>query len=567
MSKSDTLSTSRVDPATASTIDSNEVTLSEPRKDANDVIDPPKRNVLRSITIVAACTGTMILNVSASTSVSMAIPNIASELHFPSDKVAWIVSAFSLSSGCLLLLFGRLADLYGRKLVWLFGAAWIVATSIACSFTRTDTQLIILRAMHGMGVAAMVPAAVGILAHSFPPGRARSTAFATFSAGAPLGGAIGMVFGGVMAQYASWKGVFYFIAGMAAVIGVAGLFGMDPDPKRTASSSKDHSVDWPGAFLVTAGLVLLTFALSEASETGWGKPLIISFLVIGILLLILFLLWEHYVVTHFSSPPLVSLDIWTRDHGRFGAMQAVAFLEWACFTTLTFWAILYYQNYVRLDPIHTMIRFLPMPVTGVLINVVVALTVGAVNGAYLLALGTAATSTAALLFALINPDAQYWAYGFPAAILCVFGADFVFACGSLFIAKIAHPKEQSVAGALFQTVQMLGTSFGLAITTIAQAGGMKSESEALDLDISNDATALEVPPPVLLKGYRLAQWASFAFGVCGLIVVVLFLHGIGIVGSKKGKGVVAPEEAQPSRQEPIDEKVEESKEKPELSTA
>ena len=84
----------------------------------------------------------------------------------------------------------------------------------------------------------------------------------------------------------------------------------------------------------------------------------------------------------------MSLDIWTRANGRFGAMQAVAFMEWACFTTGTFWAILYYQNYVRLDPIHTMIRFLPMPVTGVICNVVVALTVGMINGAYLL--GTSA---------------------------------------------------------------------------------------------------------------------------------------------------------------------------------
>jgi MFS family permease len=85
----------------------------------------------------------------------------------------------------------------------MFGAIWGVAISIGCSFAQTGTQLIILRAMHGIGPAAMVPAAIGILAHSFPPGRSRSTAFATFSAGAPLGSAMGMVFGGVMAQYAT----------------------------------------------------------------------------------------------------------------------------------------------------------------------------------------------------------------------------------------------------------------------------------------------------------------------------------------------------------------------------
>ena len=100
----------------------------------------------------------------------------------------------------------------------------------------------------------------------------------------------------------------------------------------------------------------------------------------------------------------------------------------------------------------------------------------------------------------------------------------MFACGSLFIARIAKPKEQSVAGALFQTVQMLGTSFGLAITTIAQAAGMKNEASAMGVTVSPDATALEIPPEVLLKGYRLAQWTAFAFGVCGksLLYAVMF---------------------------------------------
>ncbi|CCA74472.1 related to aminotriazole resistance protein, partial [Serendipita indica DSM 11827] len=129
--------------------------------------------------------------VSSVTGISMAIPTIARELEMENDQIPWIVSAFALSSGCMLLLFGRLADLYGRKLVWLIGSLWIVVISIACSFAKTGVQLIVLRAMHGMGPAAMIPAALGILAHAFPPSRARSTAFATFSAGAPLGGAIG----------------------------------------------------------------------------------------------------------------------------------------------------------------------------------------------------------------------------------------------------------------------------------------------------------------------------------------------------------------------------------------
>jgi hypothetical protein len=95
---------------------------------------------------------------------------------------------------------------------------------------------------------------------------------------------------------------------------------------------------------------------------------------------------------------------------------------------------------------------------------------------------------------------------------------------------------------------MLGTSFGLAITTIAQAAGMNHKAREMGINVPSDATALEIPPEVLLKGYRIAQWTSFAFGVVGLTLTVVFLHGIGVVGSKKEKAVVAPEEAQPEGQ-------------------
>jgi hypothetical protein len=154
----------------------------------------------------------------------------------------------------------------------------------------------------------------------------------------------------------------------------------------------------------------------------------------------------------------------------------------------------------------------------------------------------------------MDPSAPYWQYGFPAAIICVFGADFAFACGTLFIAKIAHPHEQSVAGAIFQTIMALGTSVGLSITTIAEVAGMKSEARKLGITLASDATAAQLPPAVLLKGYRAAQLAGVGFGVCGkwnlivtatrqsvdmtykgLLIIIVFLHGIGIVGTKQKK--------------------------------
>jgi hypothetical protein len=179
-----------------------------------------------------------------------------------------------------------------------------------------------------------------------------------------------------------WRGVFFFFSALATTIGIIGWLAIDSDAQH--ETSKDKRVDWIGAFFVTTGLVFIIFALSDASTSGWGSPLIISLLVLGAVFIGLFLGWEHYLISRTSYPPLMALDIWTRARGQFAAMQAVAFFEWCCFTTLTLWGMLYYQNYLHLDPMSTMLRFLPMEITGFICTVLVAILVGRISGAYLL---------------------------------------------------------------------------------------------------------------------------------------------------------------------------------------
>lgn len=168
---------------------------------------------------------------------------------------------------------------------------------------------------------------------------------------------------------------------LGAVVFVVGYFAIENDPP---APNQDKRIDWIGAFLVTSGLVLITFSLSDASSIGWSSPVIISLLIIGFILVSSFIAWEYHLTHRTSFPPLMPLDIWARDHGRFAAMQVVGFLEWACFTNLSMYAMLYYQNYLSLSPLLTMYRFLPMPVTGLICNVIVAIVVNHISGAYLL---------------------------------------------------------------------------------------------------------------------------------------------------------------------------------------
>ncbi|KAF7378142.1 MFS general substrate transporter [Mycena sanguinolenta] len=477
----------------------------------------PTRSTWRSVLIVATTTLAMVTNIASSTAPSIFLPVIGRDLNIEEDQLQWLVSSFSLSSGCLLLLLGRLADLFGRKKFFLLGTGWLVIFSLGCGFAKNATTIYILRGLQGIGPAAFIPACLGILAHTFPPGRARSVAFATFSAGAPVGGTLGTQLGAVLVQKTdpTWRSPFFLFAGMAALCLIGGLLTIDSD---IPTPDTDRRVDWIGAFLITVGLALLLFVLGQGqlAPNGWKTAYIIALLISEGKL----------------RPPLMKLTLWTRANGRFAVIQTIAFLNWATFISWYFWLQVYFEDFLHLSPVRTAVRLLPMPVTGIMLNAIVALVIGRIPFFVLIALGTGFTGIGALLIAIMRPQVTYWAYDFVALVASVFGADFVFAGGTIFVAKVALPGEQSVAGGLFQTLTQLGTAFGLAITTI----------------VHNAAGGEGVGDDVPLKAYRAAQWTCFGMAMLGTVLAIGFLRGVGPVGGpdepppEKDRDVPVPHE-------------------------
>ncbi|CAE6516665.1 unnamed protein product [Rhizoctonia solani] len=487
----------------------------------------------RALVVTLACTLAMVNNIMSGASISIALPDMGKDLGISQADLQWLVSSYSLTSGCFLLLFGRLADLFGRKKVFLLGSLWSLAWAIGCGFAPNAIALDVMRAFQGMGAAAAVPSAVGILAHEFPPSVARSVAFATFSAGAPLGGGIGFVIGGLMTQYTSvkWRGVFFVSAGIGALTIAAAAVGIHKDKP---SQEQDRRIDWVGAALSTVALVLLTFSLAQSSSAkdGWRTPYIPVVLVISVLLLGCFVYWEHYIETRTTRPPLMRLGLWTRAKGKFAAIQLVVFFDWSCFTTWQFFVTLYYQEYLGLSPAsrtHILVEFEP---SGFLCNLAIALFIGRISGSVLIGVGCFFTGLAALLFAVIIPSATYWAFGFPAAAVVVIGADFMFATGSIFVAKIALPHEQSLAGGIFNTLNQLGTAFGLAIANVVNNNVHRSALRESGDELGS-----------LLRGYRAAFWTCFAFGMAALVLTLIFLRDIGIVGHSPKSSVEAEEQS------------------------
>ncbi|KAI0306084.1 hypothetical protein B0F90DRAFT_1695908 [Multifurca ochricompacta] len=288
--------------------------------------------------------------------------------------------------------------------------------------------------------------------------------------------------------------------------------------KDEPSTEEDQRVDWIGATLITSGLILIVFVLTDlpAAHKGWRDPYIIVLFAVGVCLVLLFAAWQYYLErrledpnlphTYWTAPPLMKLTMWTRAHGRFA---------------------LYYQTYLNLSPIHAMLRLLPMFFVGILANMMVACIIGRIDVVYIIAMGTFLTGCANVLFAVIDPSAPYWAFGFPSTCLIVLGADFMFAPGTLFISKVSLPHEQSVAGALFQAMTLIGSAIGVSVSTIVFTGVLRAESNRLG--VAMDRGGDDAPLPAQLKAFKAAMWTGFAFCVlCTMLCV--FLRGVGVVG-------------------------------------
>ncbi|KAI0789690.1 efflux transporter [Abortiporus biennis] len=515
----------------------------------------------KGIMLTAVCTLSIIL-VSATLSGGLiSLPQIGVALNIREDQLQWVTSAYALSSGCLLILFGRLADLHGRRKVFILGCIFQGAFALGSGFAKDLVSIGVLRAFQGIGAAATIPASLGILAHAFPPGPSRALAFATFSAGQPLGGGLGFAIGGLLTTYAhtTWQTMFFIVAGLSVLCIAGALVFIDPDHPTT---EVDRRVDWLGAFLVTAGLTFIVFILSdgEVAPRQWRTPYIIALLIIGVFFLCLFVAWQWHLerpevrasYSRWAPPPLMKLSLWKRGNGKFAVMQCIVLCLMSAFQSWMFWTVLYYQSYKQYSPVLTMIRMLPMIPAGITCNIIIGLLIGRIPAVYLIATGCLCTGIAGLLFAVINTSATYWAFGFPAAIISVWGADFVFAAGSLYIAKVSLPHEQSLSGGLFQTMTQLGTSLGLSITTIVFDRVRAQESAKMGVII--DVTGSNAPLPAQLHAYRAAQWTVLGLGAFAAIMAVIFLRGAGIVG-----GPHKPEETE------IQEKEERRSENTEVS--
>jgi MFS family permease len=274
------------------------------------------------------------------------LPSISQSLGIPGERQQWVISAYYLTFGCFLLLWGRLADLFGRRLVFLVGSAWLTVATIVVPFAPHEIVLDLFRGFQGLGAAANVPTAIGILGAKYRPGKTKNYAFAIYSAGSSCGSVLGNIFSGVIAQYVSWKWIFWISAVFCGIITLAGYFLIPYDEKVedaatfAASSSPLANillnVDWLGGTLVSSGLLLLLFTLTEGNVVGWSTFWVPLLLVLSVALLVLFALWIRHLETRTKRAPLMRISIF--HNARFNAAQVIMASFFAAFNNYLVYA-------------------------------------------------------------------------------------------------------------------------------------------------------------------------------------------------------------------------------------
>jgi MFS family permease len=225
---------------------------------------------------------------------------------------------------------GKLADVYGKRSLFIFGCFWMTATTLGVAFSPVEICMYVMRALHGLAAAITFPTAIGILGYTIPPGRVKTYSFAFYSGGAPTGQVLGNLLGGVISQYANWKVVFFIIGGMGFIAGIVAIFVIPREPPRKKEDPDGHSkIDWVGAFLFTSGTLMLLVALSEGGSRGWQTPFVIAILIVSILILGVFVYWQLYLENN-SQEPLMRISPFKI--GRFSSALVVVFLFSGGFT-------------------------------------------------------------------------------------------------------------------------------------------------------------------------------------------------------------------------------------------
>jgi EmrB/QacA subfamily drug resistance transporter len=456
----------------------------------------------RWFALVVLCVG-MLMIVLDATIVNVALPSIQGDLGFSQSSLAWVVNAYLIAFGGLLLLAGRLGDLIGRRRMFLSGLALFTIASLACGLAQSQEVLVAARFIQGVGGAMTSAVILGMIVTMFPEPREQAKAIGVYSFVASAGGSIGLLAGGALTEAINWHWIFFVNLPIAAITGLLALRLLGPD--RGIGLSR--GADVLGAVLIVAALMLGVYTIVEASDYGWGSTHTLGFGALSAALLAAFIAREATAKT-----PLVPLRIF-RSANLSGANVIQALMVAGMFG-MFFLGALYLQQVLGYGAVEVGLAFLPLTlIIGILslgfsarLNLRFGARATLVPGLALIAAGLA-------LFARVPVEADYLVDVLPAMVLMGTGAGLSFPSLMTLAMSGATPSDSGLASGLVNTTLQVGGALGLAVlATLAT-----SRTETLVADGTSTASALT-------SGYQLAFIVGAALAVAAIAVALTVLR-------------------------------------------
>ncbi|OXM46995.1 MFS transporter [Amycolatopsis thailandensis] len=416
----------------------------EPRPETAGAPPTPHRLVLP---IVLTCQLMLILD---ATVMNVALPRIQSELGFTDTGLSWVMTAYSLVFGGLLLLGGRAGDLFGRRRMFVVGAAVFTAASLLGGLAGSAEMLIAARVAQGVGAAFAGPSTLALITSTFTEAKARVRALALFSAMSSGGFAIGLLLGGLLTEWISWRAALYINVpfGLAIVL-LTPRHVADP-PRRRAQ------LDLPGAFTGTFGVGSLVFAFTHAASDGWGDTITLGALVAGLALLAAFVTIETKV-----SEPLIPLRLFAeRDRA---AAYVNFFLGPMAMMSMFFFLTQFLQDIAGFAALETGFAFLPMAVCMFGLSRLIPKLLPRFGPKPLALTGTALMTGGVVWLTTLTTDSGYFSHLLGPMVLMGVGAGLAFSPLSVIIMATVPTDDAGAAGGALQTLQQVGATLGLAI--------------------------------------------------------------------------------------------------------
>ncbi|TKX21378.1 MFS transporter-like protein 120 [Elsinoe australis] len=408
---------------------------------------------------------------------------------------SWFVASYSITVVAFVLVTGRLGDIYGIKLIWIFGWLWLSLFSLLCGFCgffKSDIVFNIFRALGGIGPAMLMPNASALLAHAFKPGFKKNLAFAVFGAVAPGGYVAGLAWGGIFTQLAGdWRWTYWSMAAMCLVLGATAHFVIP----STLNIAHGGRFDYQGSFVGISGLILIFFSFNAAPLFGWNAAYVPVLLVVGLALMVLFVLIENRV-----QEPVMPMSMFTKP-----AFVAVI-LSLACgsmsFGMFQFYVPQFLLKLRGITKLELSLQFLPLATNGALAAGIAVYLLPRVPAWVVFGLSMVFFLLGQILPALTPVHQSYWTMTFPLVMLVALGPDLSFASASLIVSDQVPKEQQGAAGSFVNTVVNYSIGIGLAF-----AGNLESRTNKGGHDV--------------LQGYRSAWWLGTGFAAVGLVVTLL----------------------------------------------